>query len=81
MNLATLEYLAGCQMPLRVGPDAETLDAVRLLRAAGLLCAFLPSPCQKPDQLGHGMVLAITPRGRRALEGHLDEPVGSLGHA
>jgi len=81
MNLATLEYLAARPMPQRVGPDPETLDVVRLLRAADLLCAFLPSPHDKQEEHRHGTVLAITPLGRRALEGRLDQPLERLRHA
>ena len=70
MPMDCLRRISECDLPCPVYDLAE-IDNLRVLRAAGLIMAFLPPPqylahgalCQKPAQ-----VLAITRKGWEALK-------------
>jgi hypothetical protein len=62
MPMELLRHIAQQPLPYTVYAPAE-LDKLRVLRAAELVTAF-----HKPAQ-----VLAITPKGRKALEGELQD--------
>ena len=74
MPMDCLRRIAERDLPCTVY-DLGEIDNLRVLRAAGLIEAFLPMPdrlkrgqmSQKPAQ-----VLAITQKGREALKGHLE---------
>ena len=74
MPMELLRHIAGQKLPYTVYAPAE-IDKLRVLRAAELVSAFIPPaetlPCgesHKPAQ-----VLAITPKGHKALEGELQD--------
>ena len=73
MPMDCLRRIAERDLPCSVYDLAE-IDNLRVLRAAGMIMAFLPPPdhlprgalSQKPAQ-----VLAITRKGREALKGRM----------
>jgi hypothetical protein len=73
MSMDCLRRIAERDLPYSVHDWAE-IDNLRVLRAAGMISAFLPPPIdlphgeqsQKPAQ-----VLAITEKGRQALRGRI----------
>ena len=75
MPMEFLRHVAQQELPYTVYAPAE-IDKLRVLRAAELVTAFippaesLPSGCEshKPAQ-----VLAITTKGKKALQGELEE--------
>ena len=75
MPMEFLRHVAQQELPYTVYAPTE-IDKLRVLRAAELVTAFippaesLPSGCEshKPAQ-----VLAITAKGRKALQGELEE--------
>lgn len=77
MPMELLRHIAQQPLPHTIYAPAE-IDKLRVLRAAELVTAFippaeaLPSGCEshKPAQ-----VLAITPKGRKALQGELQDAV------
>ena len=74
MPMDCLRRIAERDLPCSIYDLAE-IDKLRVLRAAGLIQAFIPLPdrlnrgqmCQKAAQ-----VLAITQKGREALKGRLE---------
>lgn len=61
-----IEYLreiAQAQLPITV-EDEESIDKLRVLRAADLVSVMLPHPL---SGIHHARVLALTPKGREAL--------------
>lgn len=69
MPMELLRELAARELPVEI-PLEDEADKVRVLCAAGLVAAFLPSQeaCRPHEPV---TVLAITDRGWRALEGKL----------
>lgn len=69
MTMNLLKQIAGSRLPVSFY-RTEDIDQVRLLRAAGLVIALVPSP-SKPVSLSGSpsaaQVLAITQRGREEL--------------
>jgi len=77
MPTELLRHIAQQPLPYTVYAPAE-LDKLRVLRAAELVTAFIPPPESLPsgcESHKPAQVLAITPRGRQALEGQLHEAV------
>jgi hypothetical protein len=82
MPMELLRHIAGQKLPYTVYAPAE-IDKLRVLRAAELVSAFIPPaetlPCgesHKPAQ-----VLAITPKGKEALQGSAEGIVDPLAPA
>ena len=78
MSMELLRQIAEQRLPYTIYAPA-LIDELRVLRAAGLVTAFVPpveqmqcgAQSHKPAQ-----VLAITPKGRKALQGEPeDEPI------
>ncbi len=74
MAIDCLRRVAEQKLPCAVY-DLREIDNLRVLRAAGMVMAFLPPP----DHLAHGeisqkpaQVLAITKKGRATLEGRAE---------
>ena len=74
MPMDCLRRIAVRDLPCTVYDPGE-IDHLRVLRAAGLIQAFIPLP----DRLNRGQlsqkaaqVLAITEKGREALQGRLE---------
>ncbi|KAF1047402.1 hypothetical protein [Xylophilus sp.] len=67
MTLELLRDLSHARLPLTVR-TAQDIDKLRVLRAAGHVAAMLPATGAQGDRL-FARVLAITGRGRRALDG------------
>lgn len=69
MTMNLLKQIAGSRLPVSFY-RTEDIDGVRLLRAAGLVTALVPSPSD-PVSLSGGplaaQVLAITQKGREEL--------------
>lgn len=73
MPMDCLRRIAERELPFDVYDIAE-IDNVRMLRAAGLVMAFLPPPDHLPQgevSQKPARVLAITAKGREALAGWL----------
>lgn len=64
MNLELLGHIARQRLPLMITAPLE-VQALRLLRQAGMLAAFCIRPLESATD--HMQILAITPRGRRAI--------------
>ncbi|MET3497585.1 hypothetical protein [Variovorax boronicumulans] len=70
MTMTLLKQIAGSRLPASYYRN-EDIDAVRVLRAAGLVVALVPSrtndaPCRS-DAWPAAQVLAITQKGREEL--------------
>ena len=81
MPMELLRQLAQQALPFTVYAPAE-IDKLRVLRAAELVSAFIPPT----EALPHGceshrpaQVLAITAKGRQALEGQLEDAIDPRG--
>lgn len=73
MPMELLRHIAQQSLPYTVYAPAE-LDKLRVLRAAELVTAFIPPPEALPggsESHKPAQVLAITAKGRKALEGEL----------
>jgi hypothetical protein len=69
MTINLLRQIAGSRLPVTFSRD-EDIDGVRMLRAAGLVVAFVPSPSSPLSLSGSpsaAQVLAVTQKGREEL--------------
>jgi len=70
MSIHLLQELSHSHLPALLREPAQ-IDEVRILRAAGLVMAFVPAPAeldQAPGQPCAAQVLAITPKGHAELQ-------------
>jgi len=70
MTMNLLKHLASSRLPKSV-TSPEDIDKVRILRAAGLVIAFVPAPSDPLTLSGPeraAQVLAITRKGREELQ-------------
>lgn len=70
MSIHLLQELSHSHLPALLREPAQ-IDEVRILRAAGLVMAFVPAPTeldQVPGQPTAAQVLAITPKGHEELQ-------------
>ena len=77
MPMELLRHIAQQPLPYTVYAPAE-LDKLRVLRAAELVSAFIPPPESLPggsESHKPAQVLAITPKGHKALEGQLQDAI------
>ena len=74
MPMELLRQIAVETLPYTVYAPAE-IDKLRVLRAAELVTAFIPPVESLPHGESHkpARVLAITAKGRQALEGQLED--------
>lgn len=71
MPMELLRQLENSDLPVEVTNEAD-VDKLRVLCAAGLAVAFLPPTALLRDRSHQpAIVLAITRKGRQALEGKL----------
>ena len=69
MTMNLLKQIAGSRLPVTFYRD-EDIDGVRVLRAAGLVVALVPSPSTPLSLSGSpsaAQVLAVTQKGREEL--------------
>ena len=67
MTMTLLKQIAGSRLPLAFY-RTEDIDQIRVLRAAGLVVAMVPSPAQSASRSPSvAQVLAITQKGREEL--------------
>ncbi|QSI31067.1 hypothetical protein GNX71_16405 [Variovorax sp. RKNM96] len=69
MTMNLLKQIAGSRLPVSFY-RTEDIDQVRLLRAAGLVIALVPSPSDPASLTGSpsaAQVLAVTQKGREEL--------------
>lgn len=67
MTMNLLKQIAGSRLPLTFY-RIEDIDQVRLLRAAGLVVALVPSPHDSPSRApASAQVLAVTQKGLEEL--------------
>ncbi|QNK67191.1 hypothetical protein [Variovorax sp. PAMC26660] len=69
MTMNLLKQIAGSRLPVSFY-RTEDIDQVRLLRAAGLVIALVPSPSEPVSLSGSpsaAQVLAVTQKGREEL--------------
>lgn len=77
MPMELLRQIAGRRLPYTLYAAAD-IDRLRVLRAAGLVTAWVPPPAEQMlaggDSESPAKVLAITPKGRKALAGEPVDP-------
>ena len=82
MPMELLRHIAGQKLPYTVYAPAE-IDKLRVLRAAELVSAFIPPaetlPCGKSHK--PAQVLAITAKGKQALQGSAEGVVDPMAPA
>lgn len=82
MTMNLLKQIASSRLPVTFYREAD-IDGVRLLRAAGLVVALVPSPSDPIALSGSptaAQVLALTPKGREELA-RFDHPRSRPVHA